>query len=275
MKKGVFLFVSYLLLISALNAQPSRVKNDFNSYFKEQIGDDYLVIHTAAYKDVQRENIRVYLPEGEYFILPAPNLSFGKDIEIEISDDLYDVQMTSNGFYSIKASETKEYNFKAKAELNLQPNDLLFILYKKYDPYKKKRIKTLGYVDVHGKRFSFDSSSKKYSVIYFSSSLSPWSYKFAAKLNSLSQDFDQVAFLRLSSDSTTKLKEFELESNLKNWILIPNIRVNDDIQFNDLLSFPTFCITDNTTMEIVYHHVADYVNIEQLIRKNLNNFLRK
>lgn len=274
MRKKLFLILACAFQVIMLNAQPSRVKNDFNSYFKEQIGDNYLIIHTAAYKDVQRDEIKAYLPEGEYLLLPAPSLSFGKEIEIDISDDLKDVRRTPQGYYSFKASNTKEYNFRADAQLDVESNELLFIIYRKYNPTKKKQLKTLAYVDIDGNRFTFDGTTKKYSVIYFSSRLSAWSYKFVETMNSLSKDFEQVKFLKLSGDSKTSLKEFQEKSNLQGWCLIPYIRANDDLMFNELLSFPAFCIIDNEAKEIVFYHVADYVNIDKLLRKNLKRFLK-
>jgi len=274
MRKNLFLILACAFQVIMLNAQPSRVENDFNSYFKEQIGDNYLILHTAAYKDVQRDQIKAYLPEGEYLLLPAPNLSFGKEIEIDISDELTDVKKTAQGYYSFKASDTKEYSFKADAQLDVEADELLFIIYKKYNPTTKKQLKTLAYVDVDGNKFTFDSSTKKYSVIYFSSRLSAWSYKFAETMNDLSKDFEQVKFLKLSGDSKMSLKEFRQKSKLQGWCLIPYVRANDDLVFNELLSFPAFCIIDNEAKEIVFYHLADYVNIDKLLRENLNRLLK-
>ncbi|PTB95799.1 hypothetical protein C9994_10125 [Marivirga lumbricoides] len=275
MKREFLLIFISIFIIKILKAQPSRVKNDFNGYYKEQIGDNYLIIHTASYKDIHRENIQAYLPEGEYLILPPPTFYFGKDIEIGISNKLTKINKTSSGYYQFSVPKTNEYIFTVDAQVKLQPNELLFIVYKKYDPYKKRKIETLKYIDIKGNEFNFNTTSKKYSVIYFSSSLSDWSFKFAEILNSISDDFLEVDFLRLSRDSKEKLIEFEKETNLKNWILVPNIRLNSDLQFNELLSFPTFCIVDNKTQEIVYYHVADYINIDNLLRENLNEFLNK
>jgi len=249
-------------------AQSVQVKDFDESEYKRVTGIHSMGFHHSSYNHNNRK-VRVFLVEGKYWLFPTKDLNFGDDIKIEsVSSEIELVKRENHYEFNIEAIGTYNFKISAKNPTN-KSNELLYVIYKAYDPNKGRIIDSFSYTTLNKQKTSSDNTDKKYSVIYFTGRKDLIDMDQIVSLNNLKNKYKNVQFFCMFSESEDELASFKKNTNF-NWSFIPSVNSREltKFQIEKLLSEPSIYLIDNNQNKIIYHYYGIY-NLPLVLTKAL------
>lgn len=266
---------SILVLLSIIKfnffsfSQSVQVKAFDESDYKKIAGVHTIGFHHSSYNH-NAKDVRVFLVEGKYWLFPAKGLSFGGNTKIENAPSEIEMIKKENHYeFNINDIGTYTFNISTENPTN-NSNNLLYVIYKAYNPHSSKDIDSFSYTTLDKHKISSDNTDKQYSVVYFTGRMDLIERDQIESLNNLKNKFEKVQFVCMFSEIEDKLIPFKEETNF-NWSFIPSVNSKEltKYQIGKLLSEPSIYIVDNNQNKIIYHYNGVY-NLPIELMKALN-----
>ncbi|RUA34615.1 MAG: hypothetical protein DSY77_04610, partial [Bacteroidetes bacterium] len=237
--------------------------------YKKIAGVHTIGFHHSSYNH-NAKDVRVFLVEGKYWLFPAKGLSFGGNTKIENAPSEIEMIKKENHYeFNINDIGTYTFNISTENPTN-NSNNLLYVIYKAYNPHSSKDIDSFSYTTLDKHKISSDNTDKQYSVVYFTGRMDLIERDQIESLNNLKNKFEKVQFVCMFSEIEDKLIPFKEETNF-NWSFIPSVNSKEltKYQIGKLLSEPSIYIVDNNQNKIIYHYNGVY-NLPIELMKALN-----
>jgi len=255
---------SILVLLSIIKfnffsfSQSVQVTAFDESDYKEIAGVNTIGFHHSSYNH-NAKDVRVFLVEGKYWLFPAVGLHFGGNTKIESAPSEIEMFKQENHYtFNIDKVGTYTFNISTINPTN-NSKDLLYVIYKAYDPSVRKDIDSFSYTALDKQKISSDNTDKQYSVIYFTGRIDLIERDQIESLNNLKTKFDMVQFVCMFNETEAELIPFKEETNF-NWSVIPSVNSREltKYQIGKLLSEPSIYLVDNNLNKIIYHYYGVY-----------------
>ncbi|WP_375578206.1 hypothetical protein ABWH96_14350 [Marivirga tractuosa] len=249
-------------------SQSVQVKDFDESEYKSVMGLYSMDFHHSSFNHNDR-NVKVFLVEGKYWLFPAGGLNFGGNINLKNAPSEIDLVKKQN-HYEFNVEDVGAYDFKISAENSAgKSKELLYVIYKAYNPNKIKFIESFSYKTLDDQKISSDDTDKKYSLIYFTGRKDLIDRGQIESLNSLKNEYKNVQFVCMFSEPENELTSFKEETNF-NWSFISSVRSRElaKFQIGKLISEPAIYLVDNDQNKIIYHYYGVY-NLPLALKKAL------